>query len=201
MRASIGFIAALLIALSAPAVAAAAPACDPMQTEPQFRGQVPKLEQVVPAPGGEGGEVTTDQAYAYMDAVDRSSERVITGALDQRSWQGRQLRWAIIGHGDRLRGRNLDKIADAAQDLRDPRTSSRKADEIARRYPAILWVASNVHGGEESGTDASLRVLYELADRDDCAARRILDNAIVVSRSRTRTAASSTRAATSTAST
>jgi hypothetical protein len=41
-------------------------------------------------------------------------------------------------------------------------------------------VASNVHGGEESGTDASLRVLHELADRDDCAARQILDNAIVV---------------------
>eukprot|EP01052_Picozoa_sp_SAG31_P060528 SAG31_NODE_19695_length_594_cov_0.937374_1_plen_32_part_10 len=27
-----------------------------------------------------------------------------------------------------------------------------------------------VHGGEKSGTDAVLRVLYELADRDDCAA-------------------------------
>ena len=37
----------------------------------------------------------------------------------------------------------------------------------------------NVHGGEESGTDAELRVLYELADRDDCAARQILDNALV----------------------
>jgi Zinc carboxypeptidase len=180
MRASIGFIAALLIALSAPAVAAAAPACDPMQTPAEFRGQVPKLEQVVPAPGGEGGEVTTDQAYAYMDAVDRSSERVITGALEQRSWQGRELRWAIVGHGDRLGDRNLDEIAKAAQTLRDPQTSEAKARSIARRYPAILWVASNVHGGEESGTEASLRVLYELADRDDCAARQILDNSIVV---------------------
>ncbi|HET9558292.1 MAG TPA: M14 family zinc carboxypeptidase, partial [Actinomycetota bacterium] len=46
--------------------------------------------------------------------------------------------------------------------------------------PAILWVAGNVHGGEESGTDAALRVLYELADRRDCAADQILDNAIVV---------------------
>ena len=49
-----------------------------------------------------------------------------------------------------------------------------------RRFPAILWIASNVHGGEESGTDASMRVLYELADRTDCAARQILDNSIVV---------------------
>jgi hypothetical protein len=37
-----------------------------------------------------------------------------------------------------------------------------------------------VHGNEESGADAALRVLYELADRDDCAANRILDNAVVV---------------------
>ena len=37
-----------------------------------------------------------------------------------------------------------------------------------------------MHGGEESGTDASLRVLYELADRSDCAAQRILDQAVVV---------------------
>ena len=64
MRVSIGPLAAALIALSAPTIAAAAPACDPMQTPAQFRGQVPKLEQIVPAPGGENGEVTTDQAYA-----------------------------------------------------------------------------------------------------------------------------------------
>jgi Zinc carboxypeptidase len=180
MRVPLGLVVAALIALSAPSIAAAAPACDPMQTQPQFSGQVPKLEQVVPAPGGENGEVTTDQAYAYMDAVDRSSERVITGSLERRSWQGRELRWAIVGHGDRLRDRELKDIAEAAQTLRDPGTSRTRAESIARRYPAILWVASNVHGGEESGTDASLRVLYELADREDCAARQILDNSIVV---------------------
>jgi hypothetical protein len=170
--------AALLLVLAAPA--AAQTACDPTQTPPEFRGQVPELSEVVPAPGGENGEVTTDQAYAYMDAVDRASERVITGALEQKSWQGRELRWAIVGHGDRVREHSLKAIAKAAQTLRDPKTSPGQAKAIARRYPAILWVASNVHGGEESGTDASLRVLYELADRDDCAARQILDNSIVV---------------------
>ena len=34
--------------------------------------------------------------------------------------------------------------------------------------------------GASSGTDASLRVLYELADRTDCAAQRILEGAVVV---------------------
>jgi hypothetical protein len=55
----------------------------------------------------------------------------------------------------------------------------------------------NVHGGEESPTDAELRVLYELADRDDCAARQILDNTLVgSSRCRTRMAARPTPART-----
>ena len=97
-------IAALLV-LAAPA--AGQTACDPTQTPPEFRGQVPELADVVPAPGGENGEVTVDQAYAYMDAVDRASERVITGSLGQRSWQGRELRYAIVGHGDRLHGGSL----------------------------------------------------------------------------------------------
>ena len=52
----------------------------------------PQLADVVPFPGGEAGEVTTDQAYAYMEAVDRASDRVITGALGQRTWQSRELR-------------------------------------------------------------------------------------------------------------
>jgi hypothetical protein len=62
----------------------------------------------------------------------------------------------------------------------NPATTAATADSIAASSPAILWIAANVHGNEESGTDASLRVLYELADRSDCAAQRILDNAIVV---------------------
>ena len=115
-----------------------------------------------------------------MEAVDRASDRVITGALDQRSWGSRELRWAIVGTPGRLEPAALREIKAAAQTLRDPQTSAAEARSLARRYPEILWVASNVHGGEESGTEGSLRVLYELADRRDCAASRILANAIVV---------------------
>ena len=57
----------------------------------------------------------------------------------------------------------------------DPDTPPAEAAAIAAADPAILWIAGNVHGGEESGADAALRVLYELADRKDCAARQILD--------------------------
>ena len=163
-----------------PSPATAGSACHPIQTEPGFRGQVPPLEDVIPNPGGVEGEVTTAQAYAYMNTVDRASDRVITGALKKKSWQGRELRWAIVGRAKRLGPRSLEKIRDAARKLRDPMTPPRRARQIAQRHPAILWVASALHGEEESGAEASLRLLHELADRNDCAADRILDNSIVV---------------------
>jgi hypothetical protein len=180
MRARLAVLAAVAVSLVAAAPAAAQTACDPTQTPPEFLGGVPTLSKVVPAPGGENGEVTTQQAYDYMSAVDDASDRVITGALEQRSQEGRELRWAIIGNPDNLKPARLRAIRKAAQALRDPHTPAWRAHEIAQRFPAILWIASNVHGGEESGTEGSLRVLYELADRTDCAARQILDGAIVV---------------------
>jgi hypothetical protein len=180
MRVRLAALATVVVTLALAAPAAAQNACDPTQTPPEFLGGVPTLSEVVPTPGGENGEVTTQQAYDYMSAVDAASDRVITGALEQRSQQGRELRWAIIGHSDHLKRSKLRRIKSAAQTLRDPRTPAWLAEKIARRYPAILWIASNVHGGEESGTDASMRVLYELADRTDCAARQILDGSIVV---------------------
>ena len=179
-------VAVLVVAAvcAAPAAAQTTSACPPgsapAQTAPQFAGTVPKLGDVVKNPGGDGGEVTTDQAYQYMDAVDRASDMVITGSLSARSWQDRELRYAIVGRTERLSPAGLQGVREAAQKLRDPFTTEAEADEIIASNPAILWVASNVHGGEESGTDASLRVLYELADRTDASAQRILDNAVVV---------------------
>ena len=58
--------------------------------------------------------------------------------------------------------------------------SDERAAELVASTPAILWVAANVHGNEKSGADAALKVLYELADRTDCVADTVLDNAIVV---------------------
>ena len=171
-------VAAAVLAAPASAQTPCTPA--PAQIAPQFAGTTPKLGDVVKNPGGDGGEVTTEQAYQYMDAVDRASDKVITGSLDQLSQQGRELRYAIVGRSDRLSPTGLQAVRTAAQKLRDPFTTEAEADAIIASNPAILWIASNVHGGEESGTDASLRVLYELADRTDASAQRILDNAVVV---------------------
>ena len=43
----------------------------------------------------------------------------------------------------------------------------------------MLWITANVHGNEPAGGDAVVALLYHLADRSDCVARAILDNAVV----------------------
>jgi Zinc carboxypeptidase len=160
------------------AAAPSAPACDPVRTPPELAGQVPTAEEVIGFPLGQR-DVTVAESDAYLQAVASASPRVVAGTAAV-SWQGRALRYAIVGRPGNVTPAGLARIRLRTALLRDPRTPARLAAHLARTTPAILWVAGNVHGGEESGTDAALRVLYELADRRDCAADQILDNAIVV---------------------
>jgi hypothetical protein len=181
-RSLIAVTAALLLTLAAAGptgslAAAQVASCDPMQTPPSFRGEVPTAEQVLGFALG-SREVSAAESVAYVDAVDAASARVVSGTLGT-TWEGRPIRYALVGSLENVAPEGLERIQEAARTLRDPATSDQQAAEVARRAPAVLWLMGNVHGGEESATDAELRVLYELADRDDCAARQILDNALV----------------------
>jgi len=156
---------------------ALAATCDPIQTTPTFLGQAPTAETTLGFALG-SQEVTAAEANTYVEAVDAASPRVVSGVL-ATSWQGRPLRYALVGKAENVTPAGLEAIRAATQRLRDPATTPAQAARLAAETPAILWLMGNVHGGEESGTDAELRVLYELADRTDCAATQILDNALV----------------------
>jgi Zinc carboxypeptidase len=158
--------------------AGAATPCDPIQTAPHFRGEVPSPEQVLGYPIGSRESTAADIA-TYVAAVDARSPRVVSGQF-ATSWEGRPLKYAIVGRRENVTPAGLAKVRANVAALRDPATSANEAGRLAASSPAILWLAGNVHGGEESGADADLRILYELADRDDCAAQQILDNAVVV---------------------
>jgi hypothetical protein len=165
------------IATSAPitAQAGAVARCNPVKTEPHFRREVPTPRQVLGYRVG-SREATDREIGRYWKVVGRSSSRVKTGVF-AHSWQGRPLRYALVG-----RAQTLSRLSTVRRDLarlRNPSTPRRQASAIARRSPTILWIAANVHGDEPSGGDAVLRLLYELADRDDCVARAILNNAVV----------------------
>ena len=187
-RALVGVTAISLLVLSMTAsltsVAAAGPPaaslnakaqCDPVTTQPQFRGGVPSPKQVLGYPVGDH-EATNKEIGRYWAAVDRASDRVVTGVY-ATSWEGRPLRYALVGTP-----RNLSALPAIRRDLnrlRDPSTSDAEAEAIVSRTPPILWIAANVHGNEPSGADAVLKLLYSLADRSDCVARAILNNTIV----------------------
>ncbi|MFG2245319.1 M14 family zinc carboxypeptidase [Spirillospora sp. NPDC048823] len=168
--------------LAAPAAAQppAAPAagCDPTRTEPVYQGKVPSPEQVL---GFELGErpVSAAESDEYLETVAAKSERVVSGTL-ATSAQGRPLKYAIAGRPALMSKAGLAKVRREAGLLRDPRTPDALAEWITKRGVPILWVSGNVHGNEPSGTDAALKVLRGLGDREDCAARAILDNALVV---------------------
>ncbi|HEY8480121.1 MAG TPA: M14 family zinc carboxypeptidase [Spirillospora sp.] len=177
-------LATSLVLPAAPAAPAAAqppaPAagCDPTQTTPVYRGRVPSPEKVLGFKLGER-PVTAAQSDTYLETVAAKSERVVSGTL-ATSAQGRPLKYAIVGRPGLISKAGLAKVRKEASLLRDPRTPDALAKQITKRGVPILWVSGNVHGDEPSGTDAALRVLRDLGDRSDCAARTILDNALVV---------------------
>ncbi|MEU9887364.1 M14 family zinc carboxypeptidase [Sphaerisporangium sp. NPDC051011] len=152
--------------------------CDPTGTTPVYRNKVPTPKSVLGFDLGQQ-EVTSAQSDTLLDTIDKATDRVVTGTLATTA-EGRPVRYAIVGDPANVSKAGLAAIELSIKALRNPLTPSGLARQLAKRTPAILWVTGNVHGGEESGTDASLKTLYDLSDRDDCAARKILDNAIVV---------------------
>ncbi|HET7327084.1 MAG TPA: M14 family zinc carboxypeptidase [Nocardioidaceae bacterium] len=161
-----------------PAGAAAGRDCHPIKTDARFRGG---LSDPVDVLGFELGEqaVTVRESNRLLTMWAKQSPRVVSGTL-ATSWEGRELKYAIVGRAGHVTPRGLARIRAATARLRDPDTSRREAMRLAYRTPPILWVAGNVHGNEESGADSALKTLYNLAARTDCAARRIMDNALVV---------------------
>ena len=178
MRRALVAVAVALVVLVPSAPAAAAQACDPFTTPPSYLHVAPTAQDVLGFALG-SQEVDVAQSNQYLDAVAATSDRVIADTAGS-SVQGRALRFAVVGRQDRMTAAALATIRTDATALRDPTLTPQQAQAIEARTPEILWISANVHGDEESGADAALQVLYELADRDDCVVSTILNAAIVV---------------------
>ena len=152
--------------------------CDLYDTPPSFMGVVPDPESVLGFPIGVDEEVSAADSNTYLQAVAAASDRV-REALVGQSVDGRPIRYAVVGHPGNITVGGLEAIRQANLEIRDPETRRGRADELARTTPAFAWMTGNVHGSEESGADAALQLLYELADRDDCVVERILDELVI----------------------
>jgi len=136
---------------------------------------VPTPQAVLGFPLGIGqpDPVTGEQIAAYVEAVDDASDRVTSFDAGE-SWAGRPLKVAIVSSRDHTRPNELRRIRDRFVAVRDGKRES------LRNSPALVWLAGNVHGGEKSGADAELKVLYELAARTDCEVRELNDDLVTV---------------------
>ncbi|MGZ8583023.1 MAG: M14 family zinc carboxypeptidase, partial [Actinomycetota bacterium] len=152
--------------------------CDLYDTPPSFMGIVPDPESVLGFPIGIDEEVSAADSNTYLQAVAAASDRVREELVGQ-SVDGRPIRYAVVGHPGNITVGGIEAIRQANLEIRDPETRQGRADELARTTPAFAWMTGNVHGSEESGADAALQLLYELADRDDCVVERILDELVI----------------------
>ena len=202
MLARLAVLAAVVLLVTA-APAAADTACDPMQTPPEFQGGVPKLETSCPRPAARTARSRPTRPTATWTRSTRASDRVITGALDKKSWQDRELRWAIdrasrpprspVAEGDRQgrAGASRPKAPRHGSLARSP-SASRPSCGSPRTCTAARSPAPTARCAcsTSSPTAPTAPPARSSTTRSSCCCR-----------SRTRTAASSTPARTSTAST
>jgi hypothetical protein len=114
----------------------------------------------------------------YFERVAAASPLVRLDTLGA-TFEGREYITAVVT-SERNHARIAEIMTDAAR-LADPRTASAaEVDAAAARSPAIVLLAYTVHGGEASGTEASLATLYQLAAATDAATRALLDSVVVL---------------------
>ena len=125
--ASISVVVAIAVSSAVGPVGAAlaAPPCDPIRTTPHFRGEVPSPEQVLGYPIGSQEASAADIAH-YVAAVDAASPGVVSGQF-ATSWEGRPLRYAIVGREENVTPAGLAAVRSSVAALRDPSTSDAEA--------------------------------------------------------------------------
>jgi len=76
----------------------------------------------------------------------------------------------------------LDEIKAVNQRLVDGREklSEEELETLIKKQPIIVWLSYNIHGNEVAGTEAAMRVLYELLDSADKEVTKWLEQAVVL---------------------
>jgi hypothetical protein len=126
-----------------------------------------------------GERFTTHRAMLrYIERLAAVSPRIRVDTV-ARSFEGREmLLLTVTSEANMAR---LDQLQADARRIADPRGAAAGEVEAAvRRLPAVVWLAHSVHGGEASGVEAGLALLYQLAAGTDADTRLALDSTIVL---------------------
>ncbi len=191
-RALLGALAtvAALVALAVPGAASAA--VDPLGCTPtlQYDSSIPTFTQFATEHGYQyttlGGfdTQTTDrhltaQLFAYQEAIARATQgnprvRVLVRNIGPTA-EGRTFQYSIVGTPEHIE--DLESDAAFWRGVRGGEiTTSEALAKVRSADPpaAFGWITGAPHGNEPAGGEASMRMLYEFAAREDCAnARRL----------------------------
>jgi hypothetical protein len=110
----------------------------------------------------------------YAERVAATSRRIRVDTV-ARTFEGRES-IMVIATSEANHGRMAQTLADAARVA----GAASDAGTSAARMPAIAWLGYTVHGGEASGTEAALALIYQLAAGRDAATQAILDSVVVL---------------------
>lgn len=109
----------------------------------------------------------------YMEHVAEQSENVLLTEYGRTS-EDRPLLLAFISTPE-----NLARLEDIRQNnLRRAGFAEGDVDPTLDR--ALVWLSFSVHGNEAAGSEASMQVIYELADPNNTRTREWLENTVVV---------------------
>ncbi|HEU4564039.1 MAG TPA: M14 family zinc carboxypeptidase, partial [Gemmatimonadaceae bacterium] len=156
----------------------------PARAQPAYSDGAAGYDPAVPTPravlGYDVGDRFTPHhlLMRYVERLAAASPRLRVDTV-ARTVEGRELLLiAITGDANRAR---LEEIRRDAARLADPRgATAAEMDALVRRTPGIVWLGYTVHGGEASGTEAAVALLYQLAAGRDAGTRLILDSLVVL---------------------
>mgnify|MGYP000923184232 CR=1 FL=1 len=95
------------------------------------------------------------------------------------SYEGRRLYYLVVSSEENIK--RLDELKRQFARLADPRSvSAEEGAALARRLPAVAWMAYVIHGDELSGSDASLALAHHLIAGQDAAVTDLLNRLIIV---------------------
>ena len=114
----------------------------------------------------------------YLERLAATSRRVRLDTVGV-SFEGREVMLVTVT-SEQNQGR-LEAIRKDAAVMADPGSSSPAlVEQVAARMPVIVWLGHSVHGGEASGVEAAISLLYQLAAGQDETTRMVLDSAVVL---------------------
>jgi hypothetical protein len=126
-----------------------------------------------------GQRFTSHRAMTrYIERVAAASRRVRVDTV-ARSFEGREM--FLLTITSEANQQRIDRLQADARRVADPRgASAGDIEAVVRRLPAVVWLAHSVHGGEASGVEAGLALLYQLAAGTDTETLMALDSTVVL---------------------